>query len=222
MILVVFSLSLGTSLRLVWKRKKCFWTTSSLKYTENPMLGNTAETANGNAVKTGGGFGRVYRGKFEKTGQVEAIKKLDGNGLQKEQNLRLLVYEYMPFGSLEGHLLGRRAIDTTRPMKEQNLVAWAQPVFREPKRFLKLAELIQSWAKISQIEVLNTMMAMALGNTNKLAVAEAIEWTRNYGGSRAGSCSVHPCRYLTPNRRISLSTEQQCTQAWFVKSFMQS
>ncbi|XP_042020239.1 serine/threonine-protein kinase PBL27-like [Salvia splendens] len=77
-----------------------------------------------------GGFGRVYKGKLE-SGQVVAVKQLDRNGLQgnreflvevlmlsllHHQNLvnligycadgdqRLLVYEYMPLGSLEDHL----------------------------------------------------------------------------------------------------------------------
>ncbi|KAK3222673.1 hypothetical protein Dsin_009698 [Dipteronia sinensis] len=227
-----------------------------------------------------GGFGRVYKGKLEKTSQVVAVKQLDRNGLQgnKEflvevlmlsllhhQNLvnligycadgdqRLLVYEYMPLGSLEDHLLdvapnkksidwyirmkialgaakgleylhdkanppviyrdlkssnilldsefnaklsdfglaklgpvgdkthvssrvmgtygycapeyqrtgqltvksdvysfgvvllelitGRRAIDTTRPTHEQQLVAWAQPVFKDPSKFSSLADI---------------------------------------------------------------------------------
>ncbi|CAK9309784.1 unnamed protein product, partial [Citrullus colocynthis] len=79
-----------------------------------------------------GGFGRVYKGKLDKTNQVVAVKQLDRNGLQgnreflvevlmlsllHHQNLvnligycadgdqRLLVYEYMPLGSLEDHLL---------------------------------------------------------------------------------------------------------------------
>uniref|UniRef100_A0A0C9SB75 non-specific serine/threonine protein kinase n=1 Tax=Wollemia nobilis TaxID=56998 RepID=A0A0C9SB75_9CONI len=78
-----------------------------------------------------GGFGRVYKGRLESTGQVVAVKQLDRNGLQgnreflvevlmlsllHHENLvnligycadgdqRLLVYEYMPLGSLEGHL----------------------------------------------------------------------------------------------------------------------
>ncbi|XP_074586656.1 putative serine/threonine-protein kinase PBL25 [Curcuma longa] len=79
-----------------------------------------------------GGFGRVYKGRLENLGQVVAVKQLDRNGFQgnKEfivevmmlsllhhENLvkligycadgaqRLLVYEYMPLGSLEDHLL---------------------------------------------------------------------------------------------------------------------
>ncbi|KAI3411673.1 Protein kinase domain-containing protein [Psidium guajava] len=226
-----------------------------------------------------GGFGRVYKGKLDKTGQVAAVKQLDRNGLQgnreflvevlmlsllHHENLvnligycadgdqRLLVYEYMPRGSLEDHLLdlapnqkpldwftrmkialgaakgleylhekanppviyrdlkssnilldnqfeaklsdfglaklgpmgdrqhvssrvmgtygycapeyqrtgqltvksdvysfgvvllelitGRRAIDTTRPTEEQNLVTWAQPVFKDPRRYPELAD----------------------------------------------------------------------------------
>ncbi|GAB4830203.1 Probable serine/threonine-protein kinase pbl26 [Ancistrocladus abbreviatus] len=226
-----------------------------------------------------GGFGRVYKGHFEKTGQVVAIKQLDRNGLQGNKEFlvevlmlsplhhpnlvnligycadgdqRLLVYEFMPMGSLEDHLLdlspqqmpldwdtririalaaakgleylhgkanppviyrdlkssnilldknfnaklsdfglaklgptgdkthvssrvigtygycapefqrtghltvksdvysfgvvllelitGRRAIDTTRPSDEQNLVSWAQSFFREPKRYPDLAD----------------------------------------------------------------------------------
>ncbi|TMW95579.1 hypothetical protein EJD97_008642 [Solanum chilense] len=37
-------------------------------------------------------------------------------------------------------ITGRRAVDTTRPTEEQNLVAWAQPIFRNPKRFREMAD----------------------------------------------------------------------------------
>ncbi|KAL3579842.1 hypothetical protein D5086_017677 [Populus alba] len=78
-----------------------------------------------------GGFGKVCRGYLDKINQVVAIKQLDRNGVQgirefvvevvtlsladhpnlvkligfcAEGDQRLLVYEYMPLGSLENHL----------------------------------------------------------------------------------------------------------------------
>lgn len=37
-------------------------------------------------------------------------------------------------------ITGRRVIDTTRPNDEQNLVTWAQPIFRDPKKFPEMAD----------------------------------------------------------------------------------
>nr|POE82603.1 putative serine/threonine-protein kinase pbl5 [Quercus suber] len=95
-----------------------------------------------------GGFGKVYKGHLEKINQDVAIKQLDRNGHQgirefvvevltlsladhtnlvkligfcAEGDQRLLVYEYMPLGSLENHLHdlppGRKAIDWNTRMK---------------------------------------------------------------------------------------------------------
>ncbi|XP_059669948.1 probable serine/threonine-protein kinase PBL7 [Cornus florida] len=78
-----------------------------------------------------GGFGPVYKGQIQSTGQVVAVKKLNQTGFQgdkeflmevlmlsllhhsnlvnligycSEGDQRLLVYEFMPLGSLESHL----------------------------------------------------------------------------------------------------------------------
>ncbi|KAH7857059.1 hypothetical protein Vadar_008574 [Vaccinium darrowii] len=141
-----------------------------------------------------GGFGSVYKGRLESTGQVVAVKQLDRNGLQGNREFlvevlmlsllhhsnlvnligycadgdqRLLVYEFMPLGSLEDHLhdlppdkepldwntrmkiaagaakeliTGRKAIDSTRPQGEHNLIAWARPLFNDRRKFSKLAD----------------------------------------------------------------------------------
>ncbi|KAL9353472.1 hypothetical protein Peur_056152 [Populus x canadensis] len=95
-----------------------------------------------------GGFGRVYKGRIESTGQVAAVKQLDRNGLQGNREFlvevlmlsllhhpnlvnligycadgdqRLLVYEFMPLGSLEDHLHdlppGKEPLDWNTRMK---------------------------------------------------------------------------------------------------------
>ncbi|KAI9153067.1 hypothetical protein LWI28_005356 [Acer negundo] len=95
-----------------------------------------------------GGFGRVYKGYLESINQVVAIKQLNRSGLQGNREFlvevlmlsllhhphlvnligycadgdqRLLVYEYMPLGSLEDHLddisPGKKRLDWNTRMK---------------------------------------------------------------------------------------------------------
>lgn len=95
-----------------------------------------------------GGFGRVYKGRLESSNQVVAIKQLDRNGLQGNREFlvevlmlgllhhhhlvnligycadgdqRLLVYEYMPLGSLDDHLYdpspGKKRLDWNTRMR---------------------------------------------------------------------------------------------------------
>ncbi|XP_010558586.1 PREDICTED: receptor-like kinase LIP1 isoform X2 [Tarenaya hassleriana] len=37
-------------------------------------------------------------------------------------------------------ITGRKAVDTTKPIDEQNLVSWAQPIFRDPKLYPNMAD----------------------------------------------------------------------------------
>ncbi|KAG6415439.1 hypothetical protein SASPL_122850 [Salvia splendens] len=138
-----------------------------------------------------GGFGRVYKGRLLDTGELVAVKQLDRSGCQgirefvvevmtlsmadhpnlvkligycAEGDQRLLVYEYMPLGSLEDHLHGpklkrkkmdwnirmniaagaaqglERAIDNRKSGPEANLVSWARPLFKDRKRFHQMAD----------------------------------------------------------------------------------
>ncbi|XP_074279144.1 putative serine/threonine-protein kinase PBL21 isoform X2 [Silene latifolia] len=116
-----------------------------------------------------GGFGKVYKGRLE-DGQVIAAKRLNLESLQGNQEFivevlmlsllhdpnlvtligycaegdqRILVYEYMPKGSLADHLFGKHALDWTtrlkiaagaaRGMKYLHCVAKPAVIYRDVK-----------------------------------------------------------------------------------------
>ncbi|KAL8138140.1 hypothetical protein V2J09_004141 [Rumex salicifolius] len=130
-----------------------------------------------------GGFGRVYKGMLENGQVVVAVKQLDRNGLQGNREFlvevlmlsllhhpnlvnligycadgeqRLLVYEFMPLGSLEDHLLDlppdKEPLDWSTRMKIASGAARgleylhdkanppARPLFNDRKKFVKLAD----------------------------------------------------------------------------------
>ncbi|KAK1412784.1 hypothetical protein QVD17_34290 [Tagetes erecta] len=137
-----------------------------------------------------GGFGKVYKGKLQDTHQIVAVKRLDPEGSQglrefliealalslvDHPNLvkligyggqdveKLLVYEFMPLGSLDNHLYGehpnkklldwntsfgvvllelitgRKAVDATKP-EEPDLVSWARPFFKGKENYCDMVD----------------------------------------------------------------------------------
>ncbi|KAM7257178.1 hypothetical protein ACFE04_012919 [Oxalis oulophora] len=129
-----------------------------------------------------GGFGRVYKGRFD-SGQIVAVKQLNHDGLQGHQEFivevlmlslfnhvnlvtligyctsgdqRLLVYEYMPMGSLEDHLFDlnpdkgalswntriKIAVGAARGLEYLHCKANppSRPLLKDQKKFSKLVD----------------------------------------------------------------------------------
>ncbi|PWA89613.1 Concanavalin A-like lectin/glucanase, subgroup [Artemisia annua] len=113
-----------------------------------------------------GGFGCVYRGRLQSSGQVVAVKQLDRNGLQGNREFlvevlmlsllhhpnlvsligycadgdqRLLVYEFMALGSLEDHLHGNTFILVLFFLYAR-LVIYARPLFNDRRKFTSLVD----------------------------------------------------------------------------------
>lgn len=138
-----FKPQLSTGAGLVGSKRNAGLRQESSAPKDDPDAGNKAQTFSYQQLANAtnefriesligrGGFGAVYKGKLESTGQVVAVKQLDKTGLQGEKEFlvevlmlsllrhpnlvnligycaegeqRLLVYEYMRLGSLEDHL----------------------------------------------------------------------------------------------------------------------
>ena len=120
-------------------------------------------------------------------------------------------------------ITGRRAVDTTKPNDEQNLVAWAQPIFRDPKRYPDMADplLKKNFSErginqavaitsmclqeeptarplISDVMVALSFLSMPTedGIPNALPVSSFRDKSMSIALSRHGSCSVTPFSLL--------------------------
>ncbi|KAH7280781.1 hypothetical protein KP509_36G014200 [Ceratopteris richardii] len=258
-----------------------------------------------------GGFGRVYKGRLESTGQVVAVKQLDRNGLQGNREFlvevlmlsllhhpnlvnligycadgdqRLLVYEYMALGCLEDHLhyllpdkesldwnvrmkiaagegfhpklsdfglaklgpigdkthvstrvmgtygycapeyaltgqltvksdvysfgvvlleliTGRKAIDNSRGAAEHNLVSWAQPLFKDRKKFHQMADpLLHGRYPSRGLHQAIAVAAMCLQDdaATRPVIGDVVT-ALNYLASQHYDPKVHPINKLSPS-----------------------
>ncbi|KAG2333799.1 hypothetical protein Bca52824_004979 [Brassica carinata] len=107
-------------------------------------------------------------------------------------------------------ITGRRAVDTTKPNDEQNLVAWAQPIFRDPKRYPDMADplLKKNFSerdKPSSGDNINVDVMVALsflsmstedGIPDAVPILSFRDKSMSIALSRHGSCSVTPFSLL--------------------------
>ncbi|CAN8260189.1 unnamed protein product [Cochlearia groenlandica] len=114
-------------------------------------------------------------------------------------------------------ITGRRVIDMTRPKAEQNLVTWAQPVFKEPSRFPELAD--PSLEGVFPEKALNQAVAVAAmclqeEATVRPLISDVVTALGFLGTAPDGSISVpHYDEVVPPPRKPSDETSGEDSAA---------
>ncbi|KAL8129269.1 hypothetical protein V2J09_018424 [Rumex salicifolius] len=129
-------------------------------------------------------------------------------------------------------ITGRRAIDTRRPSKEQNLVTWAQPYLKEPKKFVELADpLLEGQFPVKGLNQATAIASMCLQDEDmarpmmsdvvtalsflseelNISPVTSSEPSPSHDISSGGSNKVHPDEDLAPD--LALERQRALAEA---------
>ncbi|PWA49688.1 concanavalin A-like lectin/glucanase domain, Serine/threonine-protein kinase Unc-51 [Artemisia annua] len=179
-----------------------------------------------------GGFGQVYKGDLEKTGQIVAVKQLNRDGKQgnaefsvevmmlshlchprlvnlvgycAEGDQRLLVYEYMPKGSLENHLLdlppGKQPLDWLTRMKVALHAAKGLEYLHESNnppiiyRDLKSSNILLDQDFNAKLSDFGSLVQLGIGHIYGVVLLELITGRRAIDLTR-NSEELHPVQWV--------------------------